>query len=293
MEETGAIVLAKSEKKSKKWIILVAWLVVAALAAGAIVTFIIDYSNYKKGQQFAITTTLLAQEMAGSSAIISKYDPYEEQCKDAYNMFSRYYSDVTIGGYKIDNSGVRKALNSLKSSIADVMKTGGYTRYTAGNIEKWFKYTNFYSYFMGEYWNNILCILFYVSVIAAIVLTIIISGKAKKELIVYEDSVLCKVNSKKSKQLVFEDINNVDFGKSNLTLNGTRFKFSISDLKNVEELKSVILEKKAPQKADAPVPEIAPAPASDVEQLKQFKELLDSGIITQEEFDAKKKQILG
>ncbi len=75
MEETGAIVLAKSEKKSKKWIILVAWLVVAALAAGAIVTFIIDYSNYKKGQQFAITTTLLAQEMAGSSAIISKYDP--------------------------------------------------------------------------------------------------------------------------------------------------------------------------------------------------------------------------
>ena len=29
------------------------------------------------------------------------------------------------------------------------------------------------------------------------------------------------------------------------------------------------------------------------QQLKQLKELLDSGIITQEEFDAKKKQILG
>ena len=32
---------------------------------------------------------------------------------------------------------------------------------------------------------------------------------------------------------------------------------------------------------------------SSAEELKKFKELLDSGIISQEEFDAKKKQILG
>jgi hypothetical protein len=29
------------------------------------------------------------------------------------------------------------------------------------------------------------------------------------------------------------------------------------------------------------------------DKLKMYKELLDSGIITQEEFDAKKKQVLG
>lgn len=41
-------------------------------------------------------------------------------------------------------------------------------------------------------------------------------------------------------------------------------------------------------------PATAPAsPAQDVpEQLKKYKELMDSGIITQEEFDAKKKQLL-
>lgn len=33
--------------------------------------------------------------------------------------------------------------------------------------------------------------------------------------------------------------------------------------------------------------------ASPAEELKKFKELLESGVITQEEFDAKKKQILG
>ena len=34
-------------------------------------------------------------------------------------------------------------------------------------------------------------------------------------------------------------------------------------------------------------------PQSAADELKKFKELLDSGIITQEEFDAKKKQLLG
>lgn len=32
---------------------------------------------------------------------------------------------------------------------------------------------------------------------------------------------------------------------------------------------------------------------SAADELKKFKELLDSGVITQEEFDAKKKQLLG
>ena len=37
---------------------------------------------------------------------------------------------------------------------------------------------------------------------------------------------------------------------------------------------------------------VAPV-ASPIEEIKKFKELLDSGIITQEEFDTKKKQLLG
>lgn len=37
----------------------------------------------------------------------------------------------------------------------------------------------------------------------------------------------------------------------------------------------------------------APAAASPIDELKKYKELLDMGILTQEEFDAKKKQLLG
>lgn len=35
------------------------------------------------------------------------------------------------------------------------------------------------------------------------------------------------------------------------------------------------------------------AAASPADELKKFKELLDMGVVSQEEFDAKKKQILG
>lgn len=43
----------------------------------------------------------------------------------------------------------------------------------------------------------------------------------------------------------------------------------------------------------APVAESAGTTESVVEQLKQFAELKDQGILTQAEFDAKKKQLLG
>ena len=59
---------------------------------------------------------------------------------------------------------------------------------------------------------------------------------------------------------------------------------------NAADLSDITKEEAAA--ASAPAPAAAPA-ASAAAQLKEFKELLDMGIITQEEFDAKKKQLLG
>lgn len=50
------------------------------------------------------------------------------------------------------------------------------------------------------------------------------------------------------------------------------------------------LEKKIAEKNN-PAPTIQQTSSAD--ELKKFKDLLDSGVITQEEFDAKKKQLLG
>ena len=50
----------------------------------------------------------------------------------------------------------------------------------------------------------------------------------------------------------------------------------------------------APAAAPAPSPAAAPASVSEAaDDLMKLKELLDAGILTQEEFDAKKKQLLG
>ena len=48
-----------------------------------------------------------------------------------------------------------------------------------------------------------------------------------------------------------------------------------------------------PQQSSAQPTQSASTNGSEAEQLKRLKDLLDSGVLTQEEFDAKKKQILG
>ena len=60
-----------------------------------------------------------------------------------------------------------------------------------------------------------------------------------------------------------------------------------------EAIKKILADRQTKEtKASAPVTNITQAQSS-ADELKKFKELLDSGIITQEEFDAKKKQLLG
>lgn len=72
-------------------------------------------------------------------------------------------------------------------------------------------------------------------------------------------------------------------------------KISFLAIKNAAEIYNVVsgllIERQQEKSKPAPVVE---APKSDeADQIKKYKELLDSGVITQEEFDAKKKQLLG
>ena len=52
-------------------------------------------------------------------------------------------------------------------------------------------------------------------------------------------------------------------------------------------------EPQQPQYAEAPVQQNTNDVNAQMEELKQLGQLKDQGILTQEEFDAKKKQILG
>lgn len=59
-----------------------------------------------------------------------------------------------------------------------------------------------------------------------------------------------------------------------------------------EQVKNLLIERQA--NVAVPVTSITQEiPQSNADELKKYKELLDAGVITQEEFDAKKKQLLG
>ena len=254
-----------------------------------VISFVIDYGGYKKGQEFGLdfASTLNVSEIG--SSWVNKNDSYAEQCKDVYYKLNEHTRDRTLNGVKYDASDVRKLEEARRSAFEDVMESAGFDRYsTPYNIADWFKYTNAVEYFAGYYWCNILPFLCYIVLLFSIVVTFLINREAKKELVVYEDSVLCRFNPKKSKQLVFEDINNVDFGKNTLKLIGTGLKFKISNITNAESIKSLIIDKKKSEQVKTNSADI-----SNADELKKYKELLDSGVISQEEFDAKNRQILG
>lgn len=72
-------------------------------------------------------------------------------------------------------------------------------------------------------------------------------------------------------------------------------KISFLMIKNRDEIhkcvSGLLIERQG--KTAATTASIQQAPQSNADELKKYKELLDNGIITQEEFDAKKKQLLG
>lgn len=84
------------------------------------------------------------------------------------------------------------------------------------------------------------------------------------------------------------------------TTNDNRFTFYNKFLPEMEQayayIQKRINEAKKPQNVVSSVqpaiPQTATAP-SDADELIKFKKLLDAGVITQDEFNAKKKQILG
>lgn len=148
-------------------------------------------------------------------------------------------------------------------------------------------------------------------------------GGAKDILLVYEDRVVIQhkgvinalaMGMKGDKTLYYYDITAVEFkrpgaitqGYIQFTLPGGNESRRGVIAASVDENSITIIGKKRIPEAEDVVQYInnrikefksgknpVAAPASSADELLKFKQLLDSGAITQEEFDAKKKQLLG
>jgi hypothetical protein len=93
-------------------------------------------------------------------------------------------------------------------------------------------------------------------------------------------------------ELPIDSINSIETYVKGFAIRTSSRVIAFGDIENASEITRVISELIASRKNATNTVSIS-TPQSDADELKKYKELLDQGIITQEEFDAKKKQLLG
>lgn len=162
----------------------------------------------------------------------------------------------------------------------------------------WIKYDDsFIEFFFGEFFN-FSCFYGYlliVGIIAAAVGIIMKTSTEKCEITVTNEAVSGKLPHGKEVLIPLNQItaiNRSSFNGVSITSIGNVSNFHC--IENREEVMKAISYLLAnPQQSSAQPTQSASANGGEAEQLKRLKDLLDSGVLTQEEFDTKKKQVLG
>lgn len=277
--------IVKSEKKSQRPVVLLIWFFVLLFLLINMVVAFIDYSKYREGQEFALEVVALGDEATGSHTI-NKSSSYEEQCRSAYDYLSRTGSYYGSYSWEID-----RTMNSVRESFANIMELEGYDRYSKYTIAEWFRYTNSIDYFKFYYNEHIFPKFCLPLILLAMLGTVFIVAETQKELEVYDDSVICKTSIKQSKQILYQDINSVDYNGNSIKLSGSGINFRISNLSNAESIKTVLTRQRK-DTSNKKTESKSEGVTNGAAEILQYKTLLDSGIITEEEFENKKKQIL-
>lgn len=255
----------KSIKKNLNKRFLILWVCVAVVLAISLIVVGIKYSPIKKAQDFIIDT------------MQSEYNMFDDGDSRSYKL--DYLFDYFLGG-----SSARWDLNE---AFGEVLAEMGYGS-TYMNATNYLLEGTFVEYFLEHYVisiGNAVLIL----VVGFMYLQYI--AEKKMELVVNDDSVVAKKKNGQNVEFLLKDIKSVETTKtSGLVITGTGFKYRINQISNGEEIKEAIMRMLAKMStAESTVV----APTSDAKSIMEYKELLDNGIITQEEFDAKKKQLLG
>ncbi|MBE6680442.1 MAG: SHOCT domain-containing protein [Ruminococcaceae bacterium] len=99
---------------------------------------------------------------------------------------------------------------------------------------------------------------------------------------------------KKRVDLPLDSVSAVSTGSfKSIAVASSSGRISFSMIKNRNEIHKVVSDLLVSRQNKGATPEVTKVESSNADELKKYKELLDSGVITQEEFDAKKKQLLG
>lgn len=143
---------------------------------------------------------------------------------------------------------------------------------------------------------DVLSILGLLLFVIAIYLVILFFGMKNSQIVVTDKRVYGKARFGKRVDLPLDSVSAIGTGLFKTVAVATssgKIKFML--LENLDDvyktLNDLLLHRQSETKK-SPVSEIV-MQSDSADQLKKYKELLDGGVISQEEFDAKKKQLLG
>ena len=215
----------------------------------------------------SIIGILLSVLCLSNSSVYYNDHEHNVWCYD-YNYFDDFYDD------KYDNN-----LQEYKMDCYQVV------------------YGNAFSYALSKYFSNQFWICLIPVAALALIGGLIYLWLRSYELTVTDKRIYGKVAWGKRIDLPVDSVSATSTTRvlKGVSVSTSSGRISFRVIKNADEIYKVmnnLLIERQQEKVNATV--AATTPKSDeADQLKKYKDLLDSGVITQEEFDAKKKQLLG
>ncbi len=278
------IVCSKKINLSK--ILTIAWIVIAAMLVVILVISIISFSGYKKAQSTAVDFVL-----SSTSKFDEYQNDYKTMVKEMYDTFNPTSYSYKINGVWIDNDEVVRTARKADEALGDLMTDAGYSCYYGS---KYLRYVGFFDYTIDN--NPAIFIIWGALALLLGALHLFYFFDSKKDIVIDENRIICKKGKKTAKEFLLKDIKSVELAPlKGLKISGSGIKYQIILLSNADTLKTTIMDSLATLPSENSTTteikqEILP---SSADELKKYKDLLEAGIISQEEFDAKKKQLLG
>lgn len=149
--------------------------------------------------------------------------------------------------------------------------------------------------YLGEVFSMYGRLCFVGAVATAFIFGVIFYYATRKiELTVTDKRVYGVATFGKRVDLPFDSISSVGTGWKKIAVATSSGKIVFRGIKNCEKIHKALSALLMERQSKTPVATTIKQelPQSNADELKKYKELLDSGVITQEEFDAKKKQLL-
>lgn len=121
------------------------------------------------------------------------------------------------------------------------------------------------------------------------------TSKQKHELLITDTKLTASIGNNVL-EFPLDSITSFDVGVGALRVEAPPRKFTVVGLKNIDEIAQFLNryfnEKQSASRVEPKKPELS-STYSGADELKKYKELLDMGVITQEEFNQKKRELLG